>query len=345
MTSTLTLTEKRVARLAELTLTSGAVLRDVPVGYETYGRFTGHNAVLICHFFSGTSHAAGRYTPEDPLPGWWDPVIGPGRAIDTDRFYVVAIDALGCVRRDRPHGVTASAAGGPGFPVITIADMVAAQRQVLDQLGVGKLVAVAGPSLGAMQALEWALSRPQDVPAVIAAIAPLALQVRERGLYAAMCDAIRQDPAFNAGRYEPGTHLPGLATAVKLMTLAAGGRALPGAPPLDHTDAFEVWLESEARVRSSFVDANAWLAMLQANMRWRPGSVDELADRLQARLLLIPGEADALLPPEDYHAPLFDALVARGKDVQAHFLPAEHGHLAGLAHIGAASEAIAAFLA
>jgi homoserine O-acetyltransferase len=259
MTSTLTLTEKRVARLPDLRLESGAVLHDVPVGYETYGRFTGANAILICHFFSGTSHAAGRYAPHDLLPGWWDAVIGPGKAFDTDRYFVVAIDALGCVRRDRPHGVTASAADGPGFPAIAIGDMVAAQRQVLSQLGVDQLVAVAGPSLGAMQALEWALRHPADVPAVVAAIAPLALQPRERALYAAMGDAIRQDPAFQGGAYAPGTPLPGLATAVKLMTLAAGGRDLPGAPPLDGSDAFERWLDREAATRAAAVDANAWL--------------------------------------------------------------------------------------
>lgn len=338
MTSTLTLTEKRIARLAELRLASGVVLHDVPIGYETYGRFTGANAVLVCHFFSGTSHAAGRYTPEDPLPGWWDAVIGPGKAIDTDRYFVVAVDALGCVRRDAPHGVTACPPG------LSIGDMVAAQRQVLDQLGVGQLVAVAGPSLGAMQALEWALRHPADVPAVIAAIAPLALQPRERGLYAAMADAIRLDPAFQAGRYAPGTELPGLAVAVKLMILAAGGRDLPGAPALDETDAFERWLDQEARTRAASVDANAWLAMLQANMRWRPGSAQELADRLQARVLLLPGLADALLPPADYHVPLFEALQARGKQVQEKYLPPTYGHLAGLADIGSAADAIRAFL-
>ncbi|MFP5502998.1 MAG: alpha/beta fold hydrolase, partial [Candidatus Sericytochromatia bacterium] len=171
------LVTKRVAHLPALALRCGETLSGVTIGYETYGRLNDarDNVVLVCHHFSGASNAAGRYREDDP-PGWWDAVIGPGKAIDTDRYFVVAIDALGCVRLDAPHGVTTHAASldprtgrpyGPGFPAIAIADMVAAQRLVLDQLGIERLAAVAGPSLGAMQALAWATERPEEVDRVI----------------------------------------------------------------------------------------------------------------------------------------------------------------------------------
>lgn len=357
------LTTKRVLHLAELPLQSGAVLRDVAMGFETYGRLDARrdNAVLICHYFSGCSHAAGRYAPTDATPGWWDAVIGPGKAIDTDRYYVVAIDALGCVRQDAPHGVTTNPASpnpatgmpyGPDFPPLVVADMVESQRRVLDALGVDRLAAVCGPSLGAMQALEWAASRPQDVDRVIAAIAPAELQAKEMGFYRVMEDAIRLDPRFEGGRYAPDAPpAEGLAIALKLMTLLAGGSAAfaahPGRHRADGPDgewAMEAHLARESRARARTVDANAWIAMLRTNLRWDLGRgrepVEAAIARLRARVLLLPGAGDELLPPERYHDPLEASLVASGADVTVHRLPATHGHLAGLSDIAHAEAAI-----
>jgi homoserine O-acetyltransferase len=357
------LTAKRVLHLAELPLASGAMLRDVAIGFETYGRLNAErdNAVLICHYFSGCSHAAGRYDPADPTPGWWDAVIGPGKAIDTERYYVVAIDALGCVRQDAPHGVTTGPASldpatgrpyGPDFPPLIVADMVESQRRVLDALGVDRLAAVCGPSLGAMQALEWAATRPQDVDRVIAAIAPAELQAKEMGFYRVMEDAIRLDPRFEAGRYAADAPpVEGLAIALKLMTLLAGGSAVfaahPGRGTADGPDgewAMETYLARESRARARTVDANAWIAMLRTNLRWDLGRGRETAAaaiaRLGARVLLLPGAGDELLPPDRYHDPLEASLRQAGADVTVHRLPSTHGHLAGLSDIAHAEDAI-----
>jgi homoserine O-acetyltransferase len=364
------LTTKQVATIPKLTLACGERLRQVSVGFETYGRLNAarDNAVLICHYFSGHSHAAGRYAPADQEVGWWDAVIGPGKAIDTERWFVVSIDALGCVRTDAPHGVTTSAASldpstgepyGPAFPPLAMADAVAAQRHVLTQLGIRRLAAVAGPSLGAMQALEWAVSRPDEVDRVIAAIGLAEFQPREIGLYRVMMDAVRLDPRFKGGHYErDNPPIDGLATAIKLMTLLAGGRealregfgrAFADAecdPHLDRTAewAIEAWLEAEGRKRAALCDANAWIAMLRANMRWdllrRNGAVSEAFSALKARVLLIPGEGDELVHLPSYHAPMVQALEAAGADYTIALLPATRGHLAGLADIGHAAEAI-----
>ncbi|MBO9541621.1 homoserine O-acetyltransferase [bacterium] len=368
------LTTKQVATIPELNLACGERLREVTVGFETYGRLNEarDNVILICHFFSGHSHAAGRYAPDDQELGWWDAVIGPGKAIDTDRYFVVAIDALGCVRTDAPHGVTTSAASidpatgepyGPTFPALAMADAVAAQRHVLTQLGVERLAAVAGPSLGAMQALEWAVSRPGEVDRVIASIGLAEFQPREIGLYRVMMDAIRLDPRFKDGRYDrEDPPIEGLAASIKLMLLLSSGRetlqesfgrAFADAecdPRLDRTAEWQVetWLETEGRRRAALCDANAWIAMLRANMRWdlahRHGSLAQAFARLKARVLLIPGEGDELAHLPSYHLPMVQALEEAGADYAVAPLPPKRGHLAGLADIGLVADAIRACL-
>lgn len=368
------LTTKRVARIGDLTLAGGDTLPDVTIGYETYGTLNERkdNAVLICHFFSGSSHAAGRYRPEDSEVGWWDPVIGSGKAIDTDRYFVVAIEALGCVRIDMPHGVTTSAHSidprtgepyGPTFPALSMADAVEAQRRVLDQLGVERLAMVAGPSLGAMQALQWAVQRPDEVDRVVACIGLHEFQAKEIGLYRAMQDAIRLDPKFRDGRYDPqDPPIEGLALSLKLMMLLSNGReALQDTfgrnwadaeqdPNRDETSqwAIEAWLERESRLRATVVDANAWIGMLRANMRWdlghAHGSLEAALERIKARVLLIPGRGDELAHMATYHFPLAQALKQARVEHAVHTLPAARGHMAGLMDIQLASGTIADWL-
>lgn len=364
MTATSLITTKRIAAIGDLPLRSGQTLPDVQLGYETYGALNAarDNAVLVCHFFSGNSHAAGRYDEADALPGWWDAVIGPGKAFDTDRYFVIAVDALGCVRKDAPHGVTTGPAStnpatglpyGPDFPPLHVVDSVNAQRRLLEQLGIPRLAAVAGPSYGAMQSLAWAATYPEQVERVIAAIAPAELQAREIGFYAVMRDAIRLDPAFEGGRYAPDAPPErGLAAALKLMILLAGGRIdfdlgfgrRPAAPASGHATAMEAWLDDEARSRSSLVDANAWIAMLETNIRWDLSegylSLRHALRGFEGRVLLIPGARDELLPTAHYHVPLVQALAEAGVSHDVCLLPPEKGHLAGLSDIGFAADAI-----
>lgn len=367
-TSSTPLIRKRHARLDQLPLRSGSILRDVTLGYETYGQLNeaGDNAVLICHHFSGHSHAAGRYAATDAEPGWWDAIIGPGKAIDTERYFVIASDALGCVRIDAPHGLTTSPASidpatgtpyGPDFPALDVRDSVLAQRLLLKQLGVNRLAAVAGPSYGGMQALCWAATFPDMVERCIVAIGLAEFRAREMALYHAMEQAIRLDPKFAGGRYDPqDPPLDGLAIAIELMIIASSGtedlHARFGreraAGDTAQEWAIETWLDHEPRKRARLCDANAWITMLRTNMRWDLAvGQDSLSSALcdvSAQILLIPGSGDQLVHGASYHDPLVAALEKAGASFSVHPLSAAAGHLAGLSAIGEASEAIRACL-
>ena len=360
--------QKHYARFERLPLRSGAMLHDVLLGYETAGALNaaGDNAILVCHHFSGHSHAAGRYSETDPQTGWWDALIGPGKPLDTDRYFVVSTDALGCVRTDAPHGLTTGPASldpatgkpyGPDFPALDVRDTVLAQRMLLNQLGVQRLAAVAGPSFGGIQALTWASSYPSIVERCIVAIGLAEFRAREIGLYHAMETAIRLDPKFKGGRYAPeAPPLDGLALAIELMIVTASGADELHAKfgrshaPRGTSDEWSIegWLSMESRRRARICDANAWISMLRTNMRWDLAmghrSLEDAIARLQAHVLLIPGRGDQLLPASSYHDPLVDALTKARTPFTVQPLSATGGHLAGLSAIAEASDAIRACL-
>jgi len=161
-----------LARDEPFRLESGATLSPVTLAYETYGRLNAQrsNALLVCHALSGGAHAAGYLSPDDAQPGWWDDCIGPGKAFDTDRFFVICSNTLGsCYGSSGPSSVD-PATGEPyglRFPVVTIGDMVRAQVWLLDHLGIDRLLAVVGGSMGGMQVLEWAAHHHQRLRAAI----------------------------------------------------------------------------------------------------------------------------------------------------------------------------------
>jgi len=160
--------EKRMFTTRDFKLESGQVLAEMSLAYETYGRLApdGTNAILVTHGFTSSQHAAGQYAATDAMPGWWDGLIGPGKAIDTDRYFVVSSNMLGSSYGSTAPRSINPATGkpyGPDFPVITVRDIVTAQRAMLDSLGVTRLVAVAGPSFGGYQAFQWAVTYPDDM--------------------------------------------------------------------------------------------------------------------------------------------------------------------------------------
>jgi homoserine O-acetyltransferase len=185
-------------------LESGAALGPVTLAYETYGRLNARrsNAVLIVHALSGSAHAAGL--DEQGRTGWWDDCIGPGKAFDTNRFFVIGSNVIGgCYGSTGPASVD-PATGQPyalGFPVVTIGDMVRAQAKLMDRLGIEKLLAVAGGSMGGMQALEWAAHHPHRVASAI----PLATTARSSPMLIAFSEVGRQaiyaDPNWKGGNY------------------------------------------------------------------------------------------------------------------------------------------------
>jgi homoserine O-acetyltransferase/O-succinyltransferase len=203
-------------------LESGAMLSPVTLAYETYGLLNAErsNAILILHALSGSAHAAGFHSADDVRPGWWDECIGPGKAFDTDRFFIICSNVLGSCygstgpadldpATDRPYALR--------FPVVTIGDMVRAQTCLLDHLGINRLLAAAGGSMGGMQVLEWAAHHPHRLRAAI----PLATTARHSPMLIAFSEVGRQaiyaDPAWNNGEYYDNGKRPDAGLAVARM--------------------------------------------------------------------------------------------------------------------------------
>jgi len=209
---------------APVPLDCGQKLHSVRVAYETYGKLSPRrdNVILVCHALSGDAHAAGtakapsasstrdgfgatdRDGPAGQGLGWWDGMIGPGKAFDTDRFFVVATNLLGGCRGSTGPSSVNPATGKPygtDFPVITVADMVRTERAFLRELGIERLAAVAGGSLGGMQAMEWAILYPDEVDAVVPIASTHALQPQGVAWNSIARDAIMRDPAWQGGHY------------------------------------------------------------------------------------------------------------------------------------------------
>src|SRR5206468_4404856 len=223
--------EKKTFSIAAYTTVGGTTIKNVRVGYETYGTLNAgkDNVILVAHFYSGNSHAAGRYTETDPTPGYWDAVIGSGKPVDTDRFLVVSSDTLVNLNVKDPNTITTGPASidpdtgkayGMTFPIVTIRDFVNVQKALLDSLGITRLRAVAGASMGALQALEWAAAYPDMVERVIPVLPAGELPAFTIGWANIWAAPIRLDPRWNGGDYygrpEP---VDGLAEALKIVTL------------------------------------------------------------------------------------------------------------------------------
>ncbi|MBF0498005.1 MAG: homoserine O-acetyltransferase [Deltaproteobacteria bacterium] len=205
----------------EMLLESGAKLGPVTIAYETYGELDAgkSNVILVLHALTGDSHVAGYYSPDDPKPGWWDIMVGPGKAIDTDLYFVVCSNILGsCMGSTGPSSIN-PAVNRPyalDFPLVTLGDMVTAQKALLDHLGITRVLSVIGGSLGGMQVLEWTVRYPDMVASAI----PLATTTRHSALAIAFNEVARQaimaDPNWNNGDYYAGPK-PDLGLALARM--------------------------------------------------------------------------------------------------------------------------------
>lgn len=362
------LTEKKVFELPSYTTVGGKTIRQVRVGYETYGRLNaaGDNAIFIAHFYSGTSHAAGRYKPADAAPGYWDAIIGPGKPIDTNRFFVVSADTLSNLNTKDPNVTTTGPSSvnpdtgkpyGMGFPVIRMRDSVRVHKALLDALGVKKLYAVAGASGGSIQAVEWAVTYPDFVERAIPVIAPgLSISPWAIALLEAWVAPIKQDPKWNGGDYY-GREEPreGVAQALKLVTLTArhwgwaekafgykpADAARPPGDAVDNRFLIEDTLIKAGVARAATTDANNKIYMAKANQLF---DVEAEADRIQAKVLFVPAKSDLIFPPE-MSRKAAEKLRSLGKRAEVFEIDGDGGHLDGVLAIGKAGEAIRAFLA
>jgi len=358
--------ETKFVRFDSLELDCGATLSPVDVAYETYGELNADktNAVLILHAFTGDAHAAGIHK-QTGRPGWWDSMIGPGKAFDTDKYFVICSNVLGgCAGTTGPSSIN-PATGRPyamSFPVITIGDMVRLQKKLIDYLGIPKLLAVAGGSMGAMQALQWAV----DYPDMVAAAIPIAGTWRHSPQQIAFNEVGRQaimaDPDWDGGNYY-GKRPPARGLAVARMighiTYMSDesmrqkfGRRLRNKdkPAFDFSIEFEV--ESYLHYRGSkFVDrfdANSYLYITKAmdyfDISEGTGSLVEALEPTKARFLVISFTSDWLYPSYQSQE-IVRALRTLNRDVAYCELTSNYGHDAFLVDVAEQSELVRGFLA
>jgi homoserine O-acetyltransferase len=353
-----------------LRLDCGRSLHPVRLAYETYGTLAPgrDNVILVCHALSGDAHAAGiARTPASESTrdgfgaedrdgsstkglGWWDGMIGPGKAFDTDRHFVVSTNLLaGCRGTTGPSSIDPATGRpyGARFPVVTVADMVRAQREFLAQLGITRLAAVAGGSLGGMQAFEWAINYPDAVDAVVAIASTHALGPQGVAWNAIARSAIVADPAWQGGDYYGTGRAPsagmGVARMVGHITYLSArslgdkfGRRLQSADDIRYTltepeFAVESYLRYQADAFVKRFDANTYLYTSRAltyfdlSRQYGRGSLADAVKGIEARTLLIAFSSDWLYPPSGSEE-MAAALRAHGKPVECHVIDAPYGH-------------------
>ena len=367
----LPLVEKRTYEARDFRTLGGEVIPRVRVGWEAYGELDKDrsNVVLVTHHFSGTSHAAGRYSPDDPEPGYWDAIIGPGKAIDTNRFYVIASDTLVNANVHDEHVVTTGPASidprtgrryGLDFPVVTIRDFVEVQAGLLDSLGIERLHAVIGASMGSLQALEWAVAYPERVERMVSVIGAGRMRAWEIAELESWAWPIRLDPNWNGGDYYDGiAPLDGLTASMAMVTQQAlhpdfFSASFPDHANVSHgvlesvTNGFEVtdWLWRRARERARLMDANHVLYLVRASQAFVAGHANDMTgalENVQARSLFLPAAGDLLLRPE-LARQARRALASHGKPAALHEIEGNMGHLDGLTAIQGQAARLARFL-
>ena len=334
----------------EMTLESGKKLGPVRIVYETYGELDADrkNAILILHALSGDSHVAGYYREDDPKPGWWDIMVGPGKGIDTNKYFVVCSNILGsCLGSTGPCSINPETEYpyGLDFPFVTIGDMVQAQKALMDHLGIKKILSVIGGSIGGMQVLEWCVKYPETVASAI----PLATTTKHSALAIAFNEVARQaimaDPNWNNGDYYSGP-TPDLGLAVARMighiTYLSDesmrrkfGRRLQDRSDFSFNFNADFQVESYLRYQGTkFVerfDANAFLYITKAADNYdlarqhNSGSTVKAFSKAGAKFLVVSFTSDWLYPTYQSKA-MVQAMKKNGLDVSFCEIEAEWGH-------------------
>jgi homoserine O-acetyltransferase len=346
-----TVTPQSMSFSQALPLRGGGRLRDYHLSYETYGRLNAErsNAVLICHALNASHHVAGRYADQAKSEGWWDNMIGPGKPVDTNRFFVIGVNNLGsCFGSTGPMHTNPDTGRiyGADFPVVTVEDWVDSQARLVEALGITQLAAVMGGSLGGMQALSWSLQYPDKLRhAVVIASAPN-LNAENIAFNEVARRAIVTDPDFHGGHFYEHGVVPkrGLRIARMLghITYLSDdvmntkfGRMLQSGDVLKYsTQDIEFQIESYLRHQgdkfSEYFDANTYLLITRALDYFDPAKAYEhnLTKALasaKAQFLLVSFTTDWRFAPARSRE-MVQALVANQRDVSYAEIDAPHGH-------------------
>ncbi len=332
----------------ELTLESGARVGPIQIAYETYGRLNADksNAVLILHALSGDAHAAGWHSPNDKKPGWWDMMIGPGKAFDTNQYFVICSNVLGgCKGSTGPASIN-PATGEPyglRFPILTISDMVNVQVQLLDHLGIEQLLCAAGGSMGGMQALEWAVNHSARCKSTMFIASTPRLGAQAIAFDAVGRNAIMADPNFNNGDYYGGLepdHGLAIARMIGHITYLSDesmrekfGRRLRNAArytyDLQSEFSVETYLDYQGTQFTNRFDANSYLYLTKAidyfDMENAHGTLDQAVSHISGKMLALSYTSDWLYPPYQAQQVVY-AMLRQRKDVTFCNIRSDYGH-------------------
>jgi homoserine O-acetyltransferase len=367
-----------------LVLRSGKSIASYDLMVETYGTLNAahSNAILICHALSGDHHAAGYHSDTDAKPGWWDNCIGPGKPIDTNKFFVVCLNNLGgCAGSTGPTSMNPETGTwyGPDFPVVTVRDWVNSQARLMDRLGIAQWAAIIGGSLGGMQVMRWSISYPERLRhAIMIAVAPK-LSAQNIAFNEVARQSITADPHFHNGRYlEHGTYPKKgvmLARMVGHITYLSDsamrdkfGKATDELPSdaiksnfgrdlrtgklsfgLDADFQVESYLHYQGERFSERFDANTYLLMTKALDYFDPtvdydGDLSKAFQNSQCRFLLMSFSSDWRFPPERTRE-IVDALLKARKPVSYLEIDADQGHDAFLLPVPRYMQALTTYLA
>ena len=331
----------------ELRLESGRLLGPLTLAYETYGTLNqdATNVILVTHAWTGNAHAAGLHSEEDRRPGWWDNMIGPGKVLDTNRYFVLCSNTIGSCkgstgptsinpRTKRPYRLS--------FPVLMVRDMVRAQKLLLDYLGIKSLLSIVGGSMGAMQAIEWAIHFPEMVRSIVPIAGTGRTSPMAIALNALARQAVFNDPLFKKGNYQP-EHPPAdglaLARAVghisflsdKSMQLKFERRFSVRDGMFDFFGQFEIerYLDYNGKNFVDQFDTNSFLYLAKAldlyDVAWNFDSISEALERIRCQSLWLAFTSDWLYPPAQTEE-LVTELQRLNKTVDYHLIDSDYGH-------------------
>jgi homoserine O-acetyltransferase/O-succinyltransferase len=348
-------------------LQCGCQLPAFELVYETYGQLNAQrsNAILICHALSGNHHAAGYHALDDARPGWWDTCIGPGKPIDTRRFFVVCLNNLGgCHGSTGPISVDPRTGRpyGPDFPTVTVADWVRSQGMLADHLGIRQFAAIIGGSLGGMQAMQWSIDYPDRLRAALLIACASRLSAQNIAFNEIARQAITSDPEFHDGHYRARATNPDLglmlARMVGHVTYLSDdgmrqrfGRELKSGDPRSGRDVefqVESYLHHQGRSFSRSFDANTYLLMTKALDFFDPaseydGRLEDALTRATCRFLVVSFTTDWRFSVERSKE-LVDALVRARRNVASAIIDTEHGHDAFLLPVPRYLEVLSTYL-
>lgn len=365
------LVEKQRFELKQFATFNGNIIPNMSLGWEAYGELNADksNAILITHYFTGSSHAAGKYRKEDKQAGYWDAIIGPGKAIDTNRFYVISMDTPVNASAYHPDVITTGPASinpktgkpwGLAFPVLTIRDFVNTQKALIESLGINKLHAVVGPSMGSMQAIDWAAAYPEKVGKMVSVIGAAEADAWLVAGLQKWAEPIITDANWNDGDYYSGEKpLAGLTQSLAIITqeamnprifnqLNSAHSPLETKPFNNIRDNFMVvnWLHSAAANRAGQMDANHILYLVRACQLFMAGYNNNLQAGLQAikaKSLFLPAKGDLLLFPE-MAKKAHEQLKSQGKSSEYKEITGDWGHLDGIYNIQSQASTLQTFL-